>query len=88
MRLDLAGQPKVCGMLGKLRPQKKTEMHKNPSLLSPYGGCGPQVLLGCQISQEVIGFGDRPQEVIGFGDLWGPSGTSWDHLGPKYTKID
>ena len=36
----------------------------------------------------VIGFGDRPQEVIGFGDLWGPSGTSGDHLGPKYTKID
>ena len=31
--------------------------------------------------QEVIGFGDRPQEVIGFGDLWGPSGTSGDHLG-------
>ena len=30
--------------------------------------------------QEVIGFGDRPQEVIGFGDLWGPSGTSGDHL--------
>ena len=22
------------------------------------------------------------------GDLWGPSGTSGDHLGPKYTKID
>ena len=21
------------------------------------------------------------------GDLWGPSGTSGDHLGPKYTKI-
>ena len=31
--------------------------------------------------QEVIGFGDRPHEVIGFGDLWGPSGTSGDHLG-------
>ena len=23
----------------------------------------------------------RPHEVIGFGDLWGPSGTSGDHLG-------
>ena len=31
--------------------------------------------------QEVIGFGGRPHEVIGFGDLWGPSGTSGDHLG-------
>ena len=26
-------------------------------------------------------FWDRPQEVIGFWDLWGPSGTSGDHLG-------
>ena len=25
------------------------------------------------------------QEVIGFGDLWGPSGTSGDHLGPLGT---
>ena len=31
--------------------------------------------------QEVIGFWGRPHEVIGFGDLWGPSGTSGDHLG-------
>ena len=31
--------------------------------------------------REVIAFGGRPHEVIGFGDLWGPSGTSGDHLG-------
>ena len=35
----------------------------------------------CTGRQEVIGFGGRPHEVIGFGDLWGPSGTSGDHLG-------
>ena len=27
--------------------------------------------------------GDRPQEVIGFGELWGPAGTSGDHLGTQ-----
>ena len=36
---------------------------------------------------EVIGFGDRPQEVIGFGDLWGPSGTSGDHLGNGFDEV-
>ena len=28
---------------------------------------------------------DSFEEVIGFGDLWGPSGTSGDHLGPLGT---
>ena len=37
--------------------------------------------------QEVIGFGDRPHEVIGFWDLWGPSGTSGDHLGNGFDEV-
>ena len=37
--------------------------------------------------QEVIGFGGRPHEVIGFGDLWGPSGTSGDHLGHGFDEV-